>query len=43
MNLILKKVLFPTQFEPVHFCVEELSASPRPPGFDENVTNFDKI
>ena len=43
MNLILKKDLFPTGFEPVHSCVEELSASPRPQRSDRNIANFDKI
>ena len=43
MNLILKKDLFPTGSEPVHSCVEELSASPRPPRSDKNIANFDKI
>ena len=43
MNLILKKDLFPTGFEPAHSRVEELSASPRPPGLNEIITNFDKL
>ena len=43
MNLILKKDLLPTGFKPVHSCVEELSASPRPSSSDGDIASFDKF
>ena len=43
MNLVLKKDLFLTGFEPAHSRPTVLSASPRLPGFDEIDANIDNI
>ena len=43
MNLVLKKDLFPAEFEPAHSHSSVLSATPRLPGFDGIETNIDMM